>query len=490
MSRSPLLITLLGAALPLYSGCALGIEDNIKHTDTAGTSDCGPSEIPYDGVDNDCDPSTPDDDLDGDGHNALVTGGDDCDDTNPDVSPGVAEIPYDGLDNDCDPGTPDDDLDGDGTNSTVTGGTDCDDSNPDVYPGAAEICNGLDDNCDGSIDGPDSVDAPIWYADLDADGYGDPNGTITACNPPPGFVSDATDCDDTSDAVNPAATEICNGIDDNCDGTTDDVACGGGYGGHRIDKGGDYYYALYNDKGFGILGASDWYGSSDAASAPEGVTWNEDQSTFYYNDLVGDVFMQMEPFGASSTKVGTFSLGQIGGGVTLEGKYYVGDYNGGNIYQMDLTTGATSLYASLGSTACKPYFGNNSMSIDSDGTVYAASSCGIVVYTPTAEATMLNSVSGLMSITAMDADNELYSLDSAGNIVHFDKASGAALGHVTIGTAPSTTWTMAVDENGDFIVNYWGEQRIFSHVNGATLKTWEASTYYPATSGYYWYVTF
>jgi hypothetical protein len=90
----------------------------------------------------------------------------------------------------------------------------------------------------------------------------------------------------------------------------------------------------------------------------------------------------------------------------------------------------------------------------------------------------------------MDADNELYSLDNAGHVIHFDKSTGAVLGRITISTAPSTTWTMAVDANGDFVVNYWGQQRIFSHVDGSAVKTWDAASYYPGSSGYYWYVTF
>lgn len=67
-------------------------------------------EVVYDGADNDCDPSTLDDDLDGDGFPLSQ----DCDDTSPATRPGVDEIPYDGIDNDCDAATPDDDIDRDG----------------------------------------------------------------------------------------------------------------------------------------------------------------------------------------------------------------------------------------------------------------------------------------------------------------------------------------------------------------------------------------
>lgn len=71
---------------------------------------------------------------------------DDCDDTNPDINPGLEEIVYDGLDNDCDPSTLDDDLDMDGYALF----DDCDDTNPNINPGAEEIANNnIDEDCNG-----------------------------------------------------------------------------------------------------------------------------------------------------------------------------------------------------------------------------------------------------------------------------------------------------------------------------------------------------
>ena len=61
-----------------------------------------------------------------------------------------------------------------------------------------------------------------WYRDGDSDGYGDPATSDIDCNQPSGYVADDGDCDDGDAAVNPAATEVCDGIDNDCDGLTDD----------------------------------------------------------------------------------------------------------------------------------------------------------------------------------------------------------------------------------------------------------------------------
>ncbi len=76
-------------------------------------------------------------------------------------------------------------------------------------------------DCD---DGDKKVGERTWYADADGDGYGDPGTTATACEPPDGYVASAGDCDDRSDEVHPDAVELCNGVDDDCNGTADDGA--------------------------------------------------------------------------------------------------------------------------------------------------------------------------------------------------------------------------------------------------------------------------
>lgn len=62
---------------------------------------------------------------------------------------------------------------------------------------------------------------PLWYADADNDSYGNLLVSQAACLQPSGFVANTADCNDANAAINPAATELCNGIDDDCDGLTD-----------------------------------------------------------------------------------------------------------------------------------------------------------------------------------------------------------------------------------------------------------------------------
>lgn len=95
-------------------------------------------------------------------------------------------------------------------------GTDCDDGNPAVHPGADETCNRVDDDCDGAID--DGLDAGSWYDDADADGFGVDSTPVIDCAQPPGTAEESGDCDDTNSERFPGATEVCDGLDDDCDG--------------------------------------------------------------------------------------------------------------------------------------------------------------------------------------------------------------------------------------------------------------------------------
>ncbi len=101
-------------------------------------------------------------------------------------------------------------------------GVDCDDADPQVNPAVVEVCDGLDNDCDGTIDGPEATDAQTWYADADADGYGDARAVALGCTAPEGHVEDATDCDDGAATTWPGADELCDGDDNDCDGAVDE----------------------------------------------------------------------------------------------------------------------------------------------------------------------------------------------------------------------------------------------------------------------------
>jgi hypothetical protein len=157
-------------------------------------------------------------DQDGDGFCASVVGcvdgssPADCDDGDPAVHPGAPEL-CNAADENCD-GVADDGFDSDTDGSTVCGddgvtGTeddDCDDGDPAVYPDAPELCNAVDDNCDG-----------VYDEGFDADSDG-----MTICGADGVSGTEDDDCNDGDPAVHPEAPELCNAVDDNCDGVSDE----------------------------------------------------------------------------------------------------------------------------------------------------------------------------------------------------------------------------------------------------------------------------
>jgi hypothetical protein len=151
----------------------------------------------------------------------MIADGTDCDDGDSAVHPAATEVPYDSVDNDCNPATSEDDLDGDGFALAA----DCDDGDAAVSPAAIELCDTVDNDCDGDVDEGDAADATSWYADTDGDTYGDVAVTTLACAAPLGFVADATDCDDGNAAISPGASEVCDAgdVDEDCDALSDDA---------------------------------------------------------------------------------------------------------------------------------------------------------------------------------------------------------------------------------------------------------------------------
>ncbi len=234
-----------------------------------------------DGLDNDCDEDIdegltrtfwPDGDRDGVGSGTGITAcfgppgyvdrGDDCDDNDDNNFPGNEEI-CDHRDNDCDL-VPDNgattayylDGDGDGHGSPNTRrdgcsqlegevllAGDCDDEDDEVHGEHVELCDGKDNNCVAGIE-----DEPLttFYRDADGDQFGVVGQTTQACQRPEGYAYEANDCDDADPTRHPAAAEICDHIDNNCNDLTDENldqvqqfvdADGDGYGDGLIAQG-------------------------------------------------------------------------------------------------------------------------------------------------------------------------------------------------------------------------------------------------------------
>ena len=219
--------------------------DNPKQIDTDGDGRGDPCDIcPND--------AAPNDDVDGDGI---------CDSVDSCIQdPPGADADGDGIENNCDncPGTPNADQlddDGDGTGNacdacpTVYDGgferygdddgdgfadlpdidgdgfpdkCDCNLYEAAAYDGAVEVCDGIDNDCDGLIDGPEAEGAVKWFADLDGDGWGDLAIEQYACEQPMNYVRNRRDCNDTLPGVNPDGLETCNERDDDCDGQIDE----------------------------------------------------------------------------------------------------------------------------------------------------------------------------------------------------------------------------------------------------------------------------
>ncbi len=266
------------------SGTAGDCDDNDDARYPGATELCDSGD-----VDEDCDGLAEDDDpesaggtqlyadADGDGWGAdtstttacdlapgLVTVPGDCDEGDPEVFPAATEV-CDAVDNDCDGLADEDDADlsggivlyrdvdedgWGGASSLVacaersgwtTSGGDCDDLDALVSPDASERCDGvLDEDCDGLIDDDDvgASGTTTWYQDGDGDGYGG-STTIDACSAPPGALASGGDCHDGDPAVSPAATETCDGVDQDCDGAA--------------DQGLALWYPDYDGDGFGDL---------------------------------------------------------------------------------------------------------------------------------------------------------------------------------------------------------------------------------------------
>ncbi|MFH1464793.1 MAG: MopE-related protein [Pseudomonadota bacterium] len=242
----------------------------------------------------------------------------DCDDTRAAVNPGATEACATAYDDDCDGATDavgatgcatwyyDGDRDGYGLGSSsqctclssgsfdVLDATDCDDTRAAVNPGATEACaTTWDDDCDGATDAVGATGCATWYLDGDRDGYGLASDSQCTCAAQDDYdVTDATDCDDTYDTVNPDAEEVCDGLDNDCDLIVDPGCPTYGYSGDYqaegstsvCDADGTIYAGTSNDYfGRHLAVGYDFNGDgvSDLAAAAYGYTYAAPWGTSY-----------------------------------------------------------------------------------------------------------------------------------------------------------------------------------------------------------------
>jgi hypothetical protein len=168
-------------------------------------------------------------DADGDGYfNNPNCGQVDCNDGDANIHPGAPEL-CDGKDNDCDGKV--DDL----------GPQTCSVSNEfgvcyglqfclngswsacNAQVPAQEVCDGKDNDCDGIIDPENSVGCLNYYFDADGDGFGVDSMMACLCSPTGNYSAEVGgDCNDTNESINPIAVELCDGVDNNCNGLIDE----------------------------------------------------------------------------------------------------------------------------------------------------------------------------------------------------------------------------------------------------------------------------
>jgi hypothetical protein len=156
----------------------------------------------------------------------------------------------------------------------VEDNTDCSDTDKNVHPAAPELCNGFDDDCNGVID--DGLPTYDYYPDSDGDTFGSATMSpfVTCDVRPDGYTTDHSDCDDSLADVYPGAEEICNGMDDDCDGFVD----------QDDPEGVSGYFTFYWDSdgdGFGLDSPTIQDCDAPAGYVAENGDCDDDRATVY-----------------------------------------------------------------------------------------------------------------------------------------------------------------------------------------------------------------
>ncbi|MFZ9915785.1 MAG: MopE-related protein, partial [Phycisphaerales bacterium] len=152
-----------------------------------------------------------------------VASADDCDDANDDAYPGALENRADaGTDNDCDGDATSDAEAVDSTNYYVDG--DSDGAGAGTATKSCTTVQGSVTNTDDCDDANPAITLPLtYYVDGDTDGYGSTtSGSFCQTSAPAGYSANDDDCNDSNASINPGSAEVCNNIDDDCDGSADD----------------------------------------------------------------------------------------------------------------------------------------------------------------------------------------------------------------------------------------------------------------------------
>jgi hypothetical protein len=288
----------------------------------------------------------------------------DCDDGNAGVNPGQFEV-CDALnaDEDCSGAADNDDAaalgkiivyqdnDGDGYGQTASSTNrceagngwasepeDCNDSDAAINPGGTEVCASGDEDCDG-LEGdsdPSVVDPTTWYTDLDGDGYGDDNASMsTACTQPGNSASSGGDCDDGDASFSPGVAEVCgDGLDQDCSLEADD--CG-------VIRNGSLTTANARYQGLSLGGLT---GSSVAIV--EGVLLigaSNAGAVFEAAPGSGDISLASSPYW---TGAGAGALVMDGGGILGSGTaYLIGSTSDQKLYIVDSSSTPGALSSEL-----------------------------------------------------------------------------------------------------------------------------------------------